>query len=308
MMLKDYKWRPLRFYVTTSDLACLTQGFVYAFMNVFQQFIHDYTYQDFIKLYLTNPDAAIRHMESNQSNIDFVPVVKKFKKGTKIGLYVMIYRSLCRLFIDYKYHVTAETLIRTKAESALNYLNSTLSKFYYAVVNNTGISASKVDNYNGVIVVSPNQSYEFSSLGWLDFAYGRKRALKSFAGRVFFHFAEISIWLLDIAYRKVIGKDKDDAGLTFQKILARIACAFANSLAFFSVSYVIFSIAKRQNLPISMIKILLEVFVSSIFVAKTQSIMTTIFPRLKEQPEKRSRLVSNSVQSLPIQLDLTDVD
>jgi len=103
------------------------------------------------------------------------------------------------------------------------------------------------------------------------------------AGRIFFHFAETSIWILEILIRKYRGKDRDDLQLTLQKIFARISCALASSIAYMFVSYFLFMMIKHENFPLSLVRLFLEMIASSYFIDKTKLILNAVFPRLATQ-------------------------
>jgi len=261
---------------------CLSQGIFPAMNNIFEQSIYPYNFQNYFKLYFNNPESAIKHVEGNQKNIDYGPPLRKLRKGTKIGLYVLLYRSSLRLAIDYKYNVTAETLIRDKAEEILNYIIKGLSNVFNTFKNVSTPKAEKMELGGEVVVVATNSINFDSSLEWINFSRGKKLALKSLSGRLFYYFGEFSIWLLhDVFYRKYRGKDKDDLILTLQKMITRILCNLASSLAFMLVNFALFSFIKRENLPISLVRLLLEMILSTYLVEYTKITMTAICPRLK---------------------------
>jgi len=189
MTTKRYEARPIRFYFTNTDLiACLSQGFVFATVNVFEQFIKGHTYQSFLKLYVTDPEATVKLVEHNAKYLEVDRVVSKFSRGTTIGLSNLFYRSLIRLAIDYKYKLTAEELIQNKAEAIFNVISSGANHVYVTIKNFSSSAPKGLVEGEAVVATQSIDNFPLSTLGWLDLKRAKKKSIKIFGRENIFPF------------------------------------------------------------------------------------------------------------------------
>jgi len=280
--LSHYQRKSYKFYLTNTDLISLSQGFVGASLNLFQQSIQPYNIKQFGEHYMKDPIRMLNLMQDNYSEgFEMDTVRLDFWKGTKRGFYVMCYRSFCRLLVDVKYDVTVEGFIQTKADNFLRFTENLIKKFFNTIKNSTigdkGIEATELRSLTSSpsIIVQENLS-----AGWINLARGREKALNSFAIRYFYHFAETSISIMEIFYNKYMGKEEEELPVILQRIATEVACNLSSSIGYMLTSYLIFTFLDKENVPVTFLKIILEHLMSTILVGITRGYMSQLFPRI----------------------------